>query len=271
MDNIIYTITATNYGPDTATGVKITDLLPTGLRYLSSTPSQGGYNSQTGVWTIGTLAKNQIETLKLTVQVKKTGITENTATKTSENEYDPNPANNTSSVKINVPSSAALDINKTASNKKPRINDTVYFTYVLRNNGPDTALKVYVDDVLPTGLTYVSSRADYGKYNPNNGIWTIGSLPVGKTAKLVIESIVTRVGDITNKAKVYSITYDPVTPNPEAEVTITVEPKPKPKPAPPTPNHHGKTVPMQETGFPITAIITAFLFVLAGLGISKKR
>jgi uncharacterized repeat protein (TIGR01451 family) len=268
LDTITYTITATNYGPDSATGVEITDILPASLRFLSSTPSQGGFNSQTGVWSVGTLLKNQSATLKLLVQVVGTGIIENTAEKTKENEYDPNPKNDKDSVKINVPQSAVIDIDKTASNKKPRINDTVFFTYVLHNNGPDTALKVYVVDVLPPGLTYVSSKADYGNYDPVIGIWNIGSLPVGKTATLVIESVVTRVGDITNKAKVYSITYDPVSPNPEAEVTITVEPKPEP-PEPPQP--HGKTVPMQPTGFPVVLLVIAMIAIIAGIGLNRKR
>ncbi|WP_128755353.1 DUF4347 domain-containing protein, partial [Aquimarina sediminis] len=40
-DTVIYTITLTNSGPATATNVSITDLLPTGVTYVSDTPSQG--------------------------------------------------------------------------------------------------------------------------------------------------------------------------------------------------------------------------------------
>ncbi|MBU4536106.1 MAG: DUF11 domain-containing protein [Euryarchaeota archaeon] len=41
LDEVMFTITVTNYGPDQATGVEITDLLPDGLNYISSTTTQG--------------------------------------------------------------------------------------------------------------------------------------------------------------------------------------------------------------------------------------
>ena len=40
-----FTVTLTNNGPDTATGVQVTDLLPAGLSFVSATPSQGSYDS----------------------------------------------------------------------------------------------------------------------------------------------------------------------------------------------------------------------------------
>src|SRR5262245_27953876 len=40
-DTITYTITLSDLGPDPATNVTVTDLLPTGLTFVSATPSQG--------------------------------------------------------------------------------------------------------------------------------------------------------------------------------------------------------------------------------------
>ena len=47
-DPITFTVTLTNQGPDAATGVQVTDLLPAGLSFVSANPSQGSYNSGTG-------------------------------------------------------------------------------------------------------------------------------------------------------------------------------------------------------------------------------
>ena len=52
-DTIVYTVTLKNNGPDAATSVEVTDLLPAGVTYQSDTPSQGSYVSDTGFWTVG--------------------------------------------------------------------------------------------------------------------------------------------------------------------------------------------------------------------------
>jgi uncharacterized repeat protein (TIGR01451 family) len=54
-DTVTFTVDVTNNGPDPATGAEITDLLPTGVTYVSDTVTVGSYVSGTGVWTIGAL------------------------------------------------------------------------------------------------------------------------------------------------------------------------------------------------------------------------
>src|SRR6202011_5179379 len=67
--NVDFTVTVTNNGPSDASGVQITDQLPAGLVYVSSTPSQGTYASGTGIWDIGALANGGSATLTLTATV----------------------------------------------------------------------------------------------------------------------------------------------------------------------------------------------------------
>ena len=43
-DTITFTVTLTNNGPNAATSVQVTDLLPAGLTFVSATPSQGTYD-----------------------------------------------------------------------------------------------------------------------------------------------------------------------------------------------------------------------------------
>ncbi|MFA5804308.1 MAG: SdrD B-like domain-containing protein [Melioribacteraceae bacterium] len=68
-DYITFTIKVTNNGPSKSKGVEVTDLLPTGLDYLSSTSSQGTFNSSTGRWLVGDLNNGASATLTIRVNV----------------------------------------------------------------------------------------------------------------------------------------------------------------------------------------------------------
>lgn len=275
LKDVTFTIKAHNYGPNQATGVVVTDLLPAGLKYISSSVTQGIYNSKTGIWNIGTIQNGNTELLTIIVQVVKTGNITNTANKTEENEYDPNNNNNQDSKTLNVPQAANLSITKTVTPTKPHLDQTVVFTIIIHNHGPNTALNVYVADKLPKGLKYMSSSANYGFYDPNNGIWTIGTFMDNTTATLTITSGVESLGSIQNHATVYSTTYDPTLNDNTATATVTVQ----------ATKHHrnheychgkycscnGKTIPMQHTGIPLAVLILAILLIAAGLVISVRN
>src|SRR5262249_12701838 len=68
-DTITYTVTLTDIGPDAATGVQVTDLLPAGLTFVSYTASQGTYASSTGLWTVGTVTTSTPQTLQIQAKV----------------------------------------------------------------------------------------------------------------------------------------------------------------------------------------------------------
>lgn len=267
-DVVQFIITATNYGPDGATGIKVSDLLPAGLAYVNSTVSQGNYDNLTGVWDVGALAaplnNNAFATLTIWAQVMQTGQIVNDVTKTEQNEYDPKPGNNHDSVTLEVPPAADLKITKTVNNTKPVINDTITFTIVVQNQGPDEAKDVYVVDKLPAGVTYVSSKASMGSYNPVTGIWTIGDLPVNTNVQMEITCVVNMVGSLKNDAYVYSSTYDPILDNNSSTVTINVQPKP------PTPVN-GKTVSMKDTGMPLPLLLVSILAVLVGMILPRRK
>ena len=97
---VSYTVTAFNGGPSDATGIEVTDLLPAGLAFVSASPSTGTYDSITGVWTIGSLPSGASSTLTLFATVTGTGTITNAATKSAENEIDPNLGNNAASAAI---------------------------------------------------------------------------------------------------------------------------------------------------------------------------
>ncbi len=67
-ETFYYTITVKNNGPDKSEGIVISDLLPAGALYQSNTPSQGTYNPNTGLWTVGDLNSGASATLKIYVK-----------------------------------------------------------------------------------------------------------------------------------------------------------------------------------------------------------
>ncbi len=218
-DIITLTISVSSGDGFGATGVAVSDLLPSGLQYVSSTPSTGTYNATTGAWALGTLGESPA-TLTVQAKVLATSAVANVASITAADQPDPNTSNNTSSLTVN-PLVADLRLAKTVSDATPNVGDTITFTTTLTNAGPSAAAGVVVSDILPAGFTFVSASASQGTYSQGTGVWSVGSVPVG-TAELTITAQVTSPSSSTATATVTSsLTYDPVASNNSASVTIS--------------------------------------------------
>jgi uncharacterized repeat protein (TIGR01451 family) len=103
-DTVTYTITVSNAGPNDATQVRVSDVLPSNITFVSSTSTLGSYATSTGLWTIGDLLNNASTTLTIIATVNsgtEGQIILNQATSTSA-QTDPNNGNNTSTVTVSV-------------------------------------------------------------------------------------------------------------------------------------------------------------------------
>ena len=222
--NVTFSIAVTNNGPSTATGVNLTDQLPSGLTYVSATPTQGTYNSGTGVWTIGTLANGATATLTLTGTVNATapaGITAastNTTTAATGSQTDPTTTGDQLTADVSITTSSDLAITKSVSNATPAVGANVIFTLTATNNGPSNSTGVSVTDLLPAGYTYVSHSGP-GSYTPGTGAWTIGSLNSGATAVLNVTATVNATGPYANTASITGPNPDPTPGNNSSTVT----------------------------------------------------
>ena len=78
-DQITYTVTLTNNGPAAATSVQVTDQLPTGVTFISSTAGNN-FNSATGVWDIGGVPNGGQASISIVGRVDSIGTKTNTAT-----------------------------------------------------------------------------------------------------------------------------------------------------------------------------------------------
>ena len=120
---VTYTVTTTNHGPNPATAVVVTDRLPVGVAYLSSTPSQGSYDPADGTWAVGALAVGQSVTLTMTATVQVPGPITNIAVRTGQNEPDGNPANDSAVAVVNSPPYADVGVAKAVTPPSPAVGD----------------------------------------------------------------------------------------------------------------------------------------------------
>lgn len=223
-DTIQFTVTVFNAGPDDAQNVLVTDVWPSGLIFVSSTPARTSIIGNIFTWNLGTLGHEQSTTINITAIVNATGLITNFVNVTSDT-FDSHPEDNNATANVTVAEAAHIELNKTVNNPTPDYWSLVTFTINALNTGPNDAQGVQVTDILPSGLTYVSHIASgLTTYNPNTGIWNIGTLLNGTSAFLNITANVTGVGSITNWASVTNqTTFDPFPWSKDNE-TINVQP-----------------------------------------------
>ena len=202
-DVVRWTLTVSNVGPDVAHDVKVSDVLPESLVFVSC---DGNYDNGTGVWNVGTLGVNKSVRLNIVSRVCATGKTTNEANVTSR-EFDYNLANNHAKKSINVDPAADMEVIKLVNNSNPNFMDSVEWTITVKNNGPDNAHDVKLMDVLPKSLIWINDDSN-GKYNPNTGIWNLGELNSKTSIKLTIITQVNATGNITNNASVSAREFD---------------------------------------------------------------
>jgi len=227
LDYVNVYLHVTNEGPDNATGVQVSDLLPGGLEFISvQDSSQGTFNPLTGIWDVGILNNGDSAWIMITCLVNASNTTIYNTANTSANQYDWNMSNNNASAQINVHPAADISVKKTVSKNNPMVCENFTWTILVKNNGPDTASGVVVNDILPAGLNLVSFTPSQGTYNPATGIWNVGTLINGANATL---SIVTNVSEalngatITNNAtKTSASQYDWNTSNDASSATVTI-------------------------------------------------
>ena len=203
-DLVRWKLSVSNNGPDVATGVVVTDILPEGFIYVDSILEKGSYSD--GVINIGRLAVGERVILEIICKVENTGRFVNIANVTG-NEFDYDLSNNRANASVLINPACDMEVEKTVNESNPNYRDNVTWSIVVRNNGPDVAHDVIVNDVLPGSLIWISDDSN-GKYNPRTGIWTIAQLNHGVEIRLNIVAMVNGTGITQNNVSVTAREFD---------------------------------------------------------------
>lgn len=210
-ENVTFQVSLQNDGPDPATGVIVRDELPTGITFVSATPSLGTYDVATGLWTVGTVPSSGNALLAIVGRIDTSGAKTNTAQVNASDQFDPDsvPGNSQEAEDdqdsvVVTPPVIDLSLDKQVDIERPAIGETIRFTVTVDNDGPDNASGVVVADELPPGVTFVASSASSGSYNPNTGRWNVGEIPANSSATLTIDVSVEATLATTNAAEVFA-------------------------------------------------------------------
>jgi uncharacterized repeat protein (TIGR01451 family) len=234
-NDLTYTITVMNNGPDDATSATVTDHLPAELTFVSCTATGGGACEGSGnnrIVTFASLPAGTSETIVITADVSDStpdGTSVSNSALVTSVTGDPNSANDFDTVSVSVIHQADLAVSKAALPDPVGAGANLTYTVGVTNNGPNAASSVTVTDTLPVALTFVSCSATGGGVcggTDNNRTVTFASLAAGLSATITIEATVGPAtldgATLSNTASATSATVDPNAANNSATVTTAV-------------------------------------------------
>ncbi len=225
---LTYTLVITNNGPADANSVQVIDTLPSGVTFVSATPTLGACSQAGGLVDcgIGTLSSSAVVTVTVTLSVSASapaGAVTNSAS-VSAATADPNASNNSASVTTHVQTRANLGIAQVHSPIVATAGNVLVYTVTIANIGPSDAAGVTVTDTLPTGVifgTAISSQGT-GCSGTSTVVCNLNDLANGATATVTLAITPTEQGIISNTVSVASDTLDPDLTNNSVTQSTTV-------------------------------------------------
>ena len=184
-NQVTYTLTANNSGDAALTGVTITDTIPTGMSYVTSSPA--GTVSDDGAqvtWSVGSLAVGAETSVTVTLQGDQVGTVTNTAGASATEGVT---ASDTLEIRILPAPGATIQI--TDSFDPVSEGEEVDFTVSVSNQGRSPMTNVRVVVPIPTEMTFVSTSDTQATLGGDGRTVTFlldGSLATGESFSFTI-------------------------------------------------------------------------------------
>jgi uncharacterized repeat protein (TIGR01451 family) len=218
---LTYTIVASNGGPSAVVGATVADTFPADLTSVSWTcaaTAGSACGSASGTGNINTTVNllnggSATFTATATASLAAAGSISNTATVSAPGGViDPNPGNNSATDTDTRLPAADLGITKTDGQTSYRPGETLTYTIVVSNAGPDAATGATVTDTFPSDLTTISwtcvatPGSACGSASGTGDINTTVNLLVSGAATFTATTTASMLalGNITNTASVAS-------------------------------------------------------------------
>ncbi|MCC7362611.1 MAG: DUF11 domain-containing protein [Anaerolineales bacterium] len=190
--NVTYTLVVTNAGPQTATNVRVLELIPAGTTVVSLTADNPNSLvedcSLGGACYLGSLAPGQIATITVVLNVDASftgGLLTNTAS-VSADQADPNPANNLASAPTTITTATDLVLDKVDLADPVNAGELLLYQLVVTNAGPSDAQNVVITDTLPAGVSFMGA-SPLCTESAGVVVCALGALAAGQSAGVLIQ------------------------------------------------------------------------------------
>ena len=216
---LTYTFRVANEGPAGASGVTLTDQLPSGVDFVSGlfgteSTGQGSCTHDAGVvrCELGALPAGERAFVQIVVTPIEPGMLVNTAVVTSS-KPDPRTDNNTL-----VTNAMVRDLSLALMFEVPaevQVGEDIGYAFVVTNNGPAPVFNVQLIDQLPAGVVVKEARMvgpqiplQECPHDSQTIVCGVGGMPEGTSFSVAIIVTATTPGTVINTATVQSNEHD---------------------------------------------------------------
>jgi uncharacterized repeat protein (TIGR01451 family) len=200
-----YYLAVDNDGPASATGVTLTDTLPSGATYVSASGLPCTQVDGDVICAVGELAPGDTAEVELLVHAPQAAGTAVNEARVESQTADYDLSNNAASLKTTLGTGADLILSKSVEPAGP--NEDVHFEISVWNDGPQSAHGVVVEDTLPDGVTLRSAVPSVGTCAAPEGrrlSCAIGSIAAFDSAQIEVVVSGVAAGVLTNTASATS-------------------------------------------------------------------